>query len=219
MNKLLANHLFQLTPVFCLAVVCSRLSDEKMPDEQKQQKNILDAHRQRQNSAEYYSTEAGFTLVELMVALAIAAILISIAAPSFREAVDNNRVTSSANEFTASLALAKTEAVKRNGNAQVVPTAGGSDWGSGYKVGIDLNGDNDFVDTVDGKAETLLKTVDDPSGVTVSSTMTKIEYNSMGGVTNAGTIEFDADYACMRTITLIISGVNTVSKEDQPCYP
>lgn len=163
--------------------------------------------------------EQGFTIIELMITLAIAAIIISFAAPSFKEAIDNNRVSSRVNDFIASLALAKSEAVKRNASAQIVPTAGGSDWSDGYKIGIDLNGNNLFDDVVDGVAEKTLKIIDAPkSGTTVNSTMTKIEYNSFGGITDAGTFEFDANYACKRTITLSSSGVNSISKESQPCY-
>lgn len=161
--------------------------------------------------------EQGFTIIELMITLAIAAIIISFAAPSFKEIIDNNRVSSRANDFIASLALAKSEAVKRNASAQIVPTAGGSDWSDGYKIGIDLNGNNLFEDAVDG--EKTLKIIDAPkSGTTVNSTMTKIEYNSFGGISVAGTFEFDAAYACKRTVTLSSSGVNSISKESQPCY-
>ena len=167
--------------------------------------------------------EQGFTIIELMITLAIAAIIISFAAPSFREVIDNNRVSSRVNDFIASLALAKSEAVKRNANVQIVPTAGGGDWSDGYKIGIDLNGNNLFEDTVDG--EKTLKIIDAPkSGVTVEgkdvdeNPMTKIEYNSFGGITVAGNFKFDAGRACERTITLSSSGVNSISKESQPCY-
>lgn len=163
----------------------------------------------------HYAEQSGFTIIELMITLVVAAVLISLAAPSFRELIDNNRITSAANDFTASLALAKTEAVKRNGTVQIVPTAGGSDWSSGYKIGLDLNSDNVYADTL---AEKLKVIASPPTGITATSTMTSIEYNSFGGVTSGGSFEFDASYGCKRTVTITSSGVNTISKESQPCY-
>ena len=56
----------------------------------------------------------GFTLVELMITLVVLAILVSAAAPSFIDLVRSNRVASQTNQFTAALALARSEAVKRN---------------------------------------------------------------------------------------------------------
>ena len=182
-------------------------------------KNKTASFEKHQTLLSIHQRQGGFTIVELMVTLAIAAIIISIAAPSFKAIIDNNRVTTATNDFTASIALAKTEAVKRNTNAQICPSNGGSDWSGGYRIGIDLNGNCDFTDTVE---EVELKIVAaPPSGVTIDSDLTKVEYRPLGGITTAGseqTIQFDADYACTRTITLSTSGTNTLSKQSQPCF-
>jgi type IV fimbrial biogenesis protein FimT len=176
-------------------------------------KNKTASFEKHQTLLSIHQIQGGFTIVELMVTLAIAAIIISIAAPSFKAIIDNNRVTTATNDFTASIALAKTEAVKRNTNAQIIPTDG--DWNAGYRIGIDLNDDGDFTDT----DEVTLKIIDAPSsGVTITSALTKVEYKPLGGITNAGTLQFDADYACTRTITLSTSGTNTISKQSQPCF-
>ena len=55
----------------------------------------------------------GFTLVELVVALAVAAILITMAYPSFRDSVKNNRQVSVNNASVGALHYARSEAVKR----------------------------------------------------------------------------------------------------------
>jgi type IV fimbrial biogenesis protein FimT len=62
-------------------------------------------------SMEYRSH--GFTLMELMVSLAIAGIVLGIAAPSFTEFLRNNRLTNAANDFLSAAQVARTEAIKR----------------------------------------------------------------------------------------------------------
>ncbi len=56
----------------------------------------------------------GFTLMELMVTVAIVAILATLAAPSFTEGIHNTRLATQANDRVASLQLARMEAVRRN---------------------------------------------------------------------------------------------------------
>ncbi len=60
--------------------------------------------------------DSGFTLIEMIVTVAIVAILSSIAAPSFRGMIENNRASAEANELVAGLLLARSEALKRRNN-------------------------------------------------------------------------------------------------------
>lgn len=60
----------------------------------------------------------GFTLVELMVTVAVAAILIAIAVPSFSHMIASNRLNTATNEVVGALNTARLEAIKRNADVQ-----------------------------------------------------------------------------------------------------
>lgn len=64
------------------------------------------------------TSRRGFTLVELMVTVAVAAILLTIAVPSFNRIINANRLSTAANEMVGALNLARMEAIKRNGSVQ-----------------------------------------------------------------------------------------------------
>lgn len=68
----------------------------------------------------------GFTLIELMVTIAVAAILLAIATPSFTSIINSNRLTGAANEMVATLQAARMEAVRLNTtvNVQIDADAG-----------------------------------------------------------------------------------------------
>lgn len=85
----------------------------------------------------------GFTLLEALVVLVIAAILVSIAVPSYNDSISKSKVNSPYKSLRSSIALAKTEAVSRN--RQVVICAStdqascGTDWNKGWLVFVDTN--------------------------------------------------------------------------------
>lgn len=56
----------------------------------------------------------GFTLIELMITVAVAAVLLMIAVPSFQNMIVSNRLTTTANDMVAALHLARIQAIKRN---------------------------------------------------------------------------------------------------------
>ncbi|MDO8298340.1 GspH/FimT family pseudopilin [Lacisediminimonas sp.] len=82
----------------------------------------------------------GFTLVELMVTLAIFAVLVGVAAPSFNAIMVGPRLGSFANALSASATLARSEAIKRNTSVTLCASADGAacaasgDWEQGWIV-------------------------------------------------------------------------------------
>ena len=95
----------------------------------------------------------GFTLVELMVVIAVLAVLLSIAAPSFTAFRRNSELTSLANKLVGSINAARGEAMKAGRSAFVVP-ANGTAWASGWIVYVDMNADNTYTEGVDTLVQT-----------------------------------------------------------------
>lgn len=67
--------------------------------------------------------QAGFTLLELIITLAISAILIGLAVPSLQSFMGDSEMTSTSNEFVYSLQTARSEAIKRAGPVGLCPSA------------------------------------------------------------------------------------------------
>jgi type IV fimbrial biogenesis protein FimT len=84
---------------------------------------------------------SGFTLLELMIAVAIGALIVTMAVPSFRDTVRNQRMVSATNEMVMSLTLAKSEAIKRVTYVSVCKSSDGASctgnttsWNEGWIV-------------------------------------------------------------------------------------
>ncbi len=75
---------------------------------------------------------AGFSLVELMVTIAIAGILLAIAVPSFNSLIASQQAKAVASELYVSLSRARSEAVLRNANITLSAKSGG--WQNGWQI-------------------------------------------------------------------------------------
>lgn len=81
------------------------------------------------NKAHYPRGQAshqGFTLVELMVVIALLAVITTLAVPSWLELRTRNTVRTAVNDFTSSLQLARSEAVRLNSAITVCPSNDGA---------------------------------------------------------------------------------------------
>lgn len=90
----------------------------------------------------------GFTLVELLVTIAMLGVLASLAAPSFADMLRRMRVESMREEMLASIAHARVEAISRGRPVVLLRTApcpqaaNALDWDCGWTAFIDLNGND-----------------------------------------------------------------------------
>jgi len=89
--------------------------------------------------------QTGVTLLELMVVLAVSAILLMIGIPSFAAFTSSSRLASATNELVSSLHLARSEAIKRNSRTVICTSATGTScvasggWHQGWLVFHDVN--------------------------------------------------------------------------------
>lgn len=167
--------------------------------------------------------ENGFTLLELMVILAVGAIVLSFGVPSFRAVVLDSRMVSDANQFVTSVNLARSSAVRFQRNAVIctssdffaaTPTCSGTtDWTEGWVVWVDKDRDGAIdADEVISVGEPL----DDGTSFS-ATTADRFVYDSRGFGQSAGdtlTLCDDRSNETGRTVSVNAIGRTSVGEFD-----
>lgn len=137
-------------------------------------------------------TNRGFTLIELLVTITIAAILAAIAVPNLSDFIKNNRLTTTANDLLADLALARSEAAKRGQPVSVCPSSNGSACTAGsWTNGRIVFSDSGSSGTVDGSDIVIRITESSSAGISIANSgfanTSHIRYTPSGAMSTENT--------------------------------
>jgi type IV fimbrial biogenesis protein FimT len=168
----------------------------------------------------------GFTLIELVVTIAVAAILVTVAVPNMRTFIQNGRITTQVNDLITDLNYARSEAIKRRTNVAICQSSNGTactggNWKDGRLTYADLNKNG----VLDGN-DVVLRFRGAPGGgdSTLTTTATDpLEFTSNGATTLTATKTFtfcdDRGATKGKTVQLNATGQATVnSTPPAGCY-
>ena len=118
----------------------------------------------------------GVTLVELLVTIAILAILVAIGFPSFQSSMRSNRVAATNNEIIASLSLARSEAVRSTRGGGICGSTDGTTcsgrWTDGWLVWQDVDSAGNSYGEFDEGADVIVRHVNGPANLSLTLTNT-----------------------------------------------
>lgn len=157
----------------------------------------------------------GFTIVELMVVIAIVAVVMVFAIPSYKSVTTQSRMAGEINDLASDIALARSAAIKQGLTVTICPSANPSappsttapacanstQWNTGWIVFIDTAGNQTFTTSGD----TLLRIHGPFTGSdtlvysSTSGTTNAITFNRMGGTASFGSA---TDFGDAGTLTL-----------------
>ena len=139
----------------------------------------------------------GFTLIEVMVAVAILGVLAALAAPAFTETIKNRQATATTDELVASIELTKTESrrrgrvvfLSRHTNAIdgcPAATNPATDAWLCWQISPDTN-NNMVLDGTEGDRSNALQVFKSSPGFSIQATPVAVEFNRWGQSVSLGT--------------------------------
>lgn len=129
----------------------------------------------------------GFTLVELMITVAIAAIVMTIGIPSFRDTIRENRLTTYNNQFITALNLARSEAINLGLTVTLCSSDGVTCKTGGYQQGW-IVFRNRSGGANPANAAAIIRVFEQlPEGMTLTGSVDSVSFTSLGITSTAGT--------------------------------
>lgn len=99
----------------------------------------------------------GFTLIELITTMAVAAVLLAIVVPSFQSISRNNAVRTATNDLMSTINIARMQAVSTRTNLVLKPANGG--WSSGWALELSAAGVEEDLETIPNGRVSVSRTV------------------------------------------------------------
>jgi len=128
--------------------------------------------------------DRGVTIVELMVALAILALLLTLGIPSLSNLITDNRLTTQTNDMVGTLQFARSESIKRGEPVTVCSSgdeltcSGSKNWSSGWIVFTDSGA----IGEVDGTDQILRVKQAQPGAVAILGDKSSVRYVPSGAI-------------------------------------
>ncbi|RKZ99293.1 MAG: hypothetical protein DRQ43_00005 [Gammaproteobacteria bacterium] len=145
----------------------------------------------------------GFTLIELIITIALIAILFGIAVPSFVGMIQLNRDVAQVNSLQGNLRWARTEAIKQHvsvstcASSDKLTCSGSTDWAAGWIIFTDQNNngvvnDNGDLNLCEDGEDCILKVGSAAYNAAIVSTAT-ITFDAKGTAADNYAITFTPD--------------------------
>lgn len=160
------------------------------------------------------SDQNGFTLVEVIIVVAIIGVMAAVAAPAIISSLPRYRLRAEVRELIINFKKAKLEAVKRNRDIVIAFTPGVGSQGGSYQVFVENSDPKDHI--FQAGTDTSLSTVQIRQSVlltNVTFTANRTWYNSRGMAAVAGQCELRTSNDSKRS-RLVLSTVGTVRVEN-----
>lgn len=126
----------------------------------------------------------GFTVVELMITLAVAAILLVVAVPSFNNMINSHRLTTTTNDLINAINIARMEAVKLNASTQFCSNSATKNSTSTLGNACTTQAGAVYALVPDGAGNSYTKVQDAPPGLTppvqISGDIQALSFNGLG---------------------------------------
>ena len=158
----------------------------------------------------------GFTALELLIALAVTAVLAALAVPSLSQFANEQRLAATMAQLTADLNFARTEAIKRNARVLVCARAAGTnacstqpDWQNGWVVCFDGNSDDACDASAAQDPNPLRRAGAVHPRLRLAGSTSLVRFNAVGSSNGGATLTLTGDWtgSSVRTGSVATTGV------------